>query len=70
MKKSKHPGLRAKSYKTVGGRVLTYYVYDMRGTGKKDVRLGSDHATAIEQWHKLHNHIPLTLGRVQEAIDQ
>lgn len=70
MKKSKHPGLRAKSYKTVGGRVLVYYVYDMRGTGKKDIRLGSDYASAIEQWHKLHNHIPLTIGRVQEAIDQ
>ena len=70
MKKTKHPGLRAKSYKTKAGRVLTYYVYDMRGTGKKDVRLGTDYATALEQWHKLHNHIPLTIGRVQQAIDQ
>ena len=70
MKKSKHPGLRAKSYKTVGGRVLTYYVYDMRGTGKKDIRLGSDHAIAIEQWHKLHHDIPLSIGRVAEACDK
>ena len=70
MKKSKHPGLRAKSYKTKAGRVLTYYVYDMRGTGKKDVRLGSDYASAIEQWHKLHNHIPLTIGRIAEACDK
>ena len=70
MKKSKHPGLRAKSYRTVGGRVLTYYVYDMRGTGKKDVRLGTDYASAIEQWHKLHNDIPLTIGRLAEACDK
>ena len=70
MKKTKHPGLRAKSYKTKAGRVLTYYVYDMRASGKKDVRLGTDYATALEQWHKLHNHIPLTIGRVQQAIDQ
>lgn len=48
----------------------TYYLYDMRGTGKPDVRLGTDYASALEQWHKLHNHLPLTLGRVQEAVDQ
>ena len=70
MKKSKHPGLRAKSYRTVGGRVLTYYVYDMRSTGKKDVRLGSDYASALEQWHKLHNDIPLSIGRLAEACDK
>lgn len=70
MKPSKFPRLRAKSYKTKGGRVLTYYVYDMRGTGEKDVRLGVDYAYALEQWHKLHNHIPMTIGRVQEAIDR
>jgi hypothetical protein len=70
VKKTKHPRLRAKSYKTKAGRVLTYYVYDMRGTWKKDVRLGTDYAMALEQWHKLHNDIPLTIGRVQQAIDQ
>lgn len=70
MKPGKHPRLRAKSYKTVGGRVLTYYVYDMRGTGQKDVRLGTDYASALEQWHRLHNHIPMTIGRVLEAIER
>lgn len=70
MKKSKHPRLRAKVYKGAGGQVWTYWLYDMRGTGKPDVRLGKDYAYALEQWHKLHNHIPLTIGRVQEAIDQ
>lgn len=70
MKKSKYPRLRSKVYKGAGGQVWTYYVYDMRGTGKPDVRLGRDYATALEQWHKLHNHLPLTIGRVQEAIER
>lgn len=70
MKKSKYPRLRSKTYKGAGGQVWTYYVYDMRGTGKPDVRLGTDYAAALEQWHKLHNHLPLTLGRLQQAIDQ
>ena len=70
MKKSKYPRLRSKVYKGAGGQVWTYYLYDMRGTGKPDVRLGTDYASAIEQWHKLHNHLPLTIGRVQEAADK
>jgi hypothetical protein len=70
VKKTKYPRLRAKSYKTVGGRVLTYYVYDMRGTGEKDVRLGADYGQALEKWHQLSQHIPLSVGRVQEAVDK
>jgi integrase len=67
MKKTKYPRLRSKTFKGAGGQVWTYYLYDMRGTGEKDVRLGTDYAQALEQWHKLHNKIPLTIGRVQEA---
>jgi hypothetical protein len=70
MKKSKYPRLRSKTYKGAGGQVWTYYVYDMRGTGKPDVRLGTDYASALEGWHKLHNHLPMTIGRIQEAIDK
>lgn len=70
MKKSKYPRLRSKVYKGSGGQLWTYYLYDMRGTGEKDVRLGTDYAHALEQWHKLHNHIPLTVGRIQQAIDK
>lgn len=70
MKKSKYPRLRSKTYKGAGGQVWTYYVYDMRGTGKPDVRLGTDHAAAVEQWRKLHLDQPLTVGRIQEAIDR
>lgn len=70
MKKSKYPRLRTKVHRGANGQVWTYYRYDMRGTGKPDVNLGTDYATALEKWHKLHNHIPLTIGRVQEAIDR
>ena len=42
----------------------------MRGTGKPDINLGTDYAAAIQQWEKLHNHLPLTVGRVQEAADR
>lgn len=70
VKKSKYPRLRSKTYKGAGGQVWTYYVYDMRGTGKPDVRLGTDHAIAVEHWKKLHLDQPLTVGRVQEAIDR
>lgn len=70
MKRGKYPGLRSKTYKGAGGQVWTYYVYDMRGTGKPDVRLGTDYTQALQMWHKLHNDMPLTVGRVQEAIER
>jgi hypothetical protein len=70
MKKSKYPRLRTKVYRGVGGQCWSYYVYDMRGTGNPDVRLGTDYAKAIEQWRKLYEHMPLTLGRLQEAFDR
>lgn len=70
MKKSKYPRLRSKVYRGAGGQVWTYYVYDMRPEGKPDIRLGKDYAHALDAWHKLHNHIPLTIGRIQQAIDQ
>lgn len=70
MKKSKYPRLRAKTYRGSSGQVWTYYVYDMRGTGKPDVRLGRDWPLAIAQWDKLHNHQPRAMGTVQEAVDR
>lgn len=70
MKKSKYPKLRTYVKKGANGQVWVSYAYDMRGTDKPDVALGKDYAKALEQWHRLHNHIPLTLGRIQQAIDQ
>lgn len=65
---TKYPRLRTKVYKGKGGQAYVYYVYDMRPDGKPDVRLGKDYAKAIEQWEQLHNKIPLTIGRLEEAF--
>lgn len=65
---TKYPRLRTKVYKGRGGQAYVYYVYDMRPDGKPDIRLGKDHTQAIEQWEQLHNKIPLTIGRLEEAF--
>ena len=67
-KVTKYPRLRTKVYKGKGGQAYVYYVYDMRPDGKPDVRLGKDYATAIEQWEQLHNKLPVTVGRLEEAF--
>ena len=41
------PRFREKSYKKKSGKVHTYYVYDMRGRGAKDIRLGTDKEIAL-----------------------
>ena len=69
-KKSKYPGLRTHTRKGKGGQVWTYWTYDRRADGLPELPLGSDYKAAIEQWHKLHDHLPMTRGTVQEAIDQ
>lgn len=69
-KVTKHPRLRAKTYKGAAGQRYTYYVYDMRPEGKPDIRLGKDFAHAVERWDELHNKRPRTVGRLQEAFDR
>lgn len=64
----KHPRLRTKVYKTKDGKAHVYYVYDMRKEGKPDIRLGKDHAKALQQWEELHNKRPLSTGRLEEAF--
>ena len=70
MKKSKYPRLRTRTYKGANGQVWVYYFLDMRGTGKPDIRLGTDHALAVKQWTEITQHMPQTIGRVQQAIDK
>ena len=67
-RQSKYPRLRTKVYKGRCGQRYVYYVYDMRPEGKPDVRLGKDYARALEMWERLHSHIPLTIGRLEEAF--
>ena len=70
MKKSKYPRLRTKVYRGKNGQSYSYYTYDNRGNGVPDVRLGTDYKTALAMWDNLHNRVPLTLGRIQQAIDK
>lgn len=70
MKASKYPRFRSLTRRGRSGQVWVYYRYDMRGTGKSDINLGTDYTTALKHWHRLHNHLPLVRGRIQEAIDR
>jgi integrase len=67
---SQHPRLRSHTRKRKSGRVVTYYVYDMRGTGKPDVALGADYTAALKRWDELHNRAPRIAGTLQEAFDR
>lgn len=67
-KLTNYPRLRTKVYKGKGGQAYVYYVYDMRPDGKPDVRLGKDYDQAVRIWDQLHNQVPLTIGRLEEAF--
>ena len=66
---NKYPRLRSHTQKGKNGQVWVWYSYDQRPNGP-EISLGSDYAKALEQWELLHNKKPLTIGRVQEAIDR
>lgn len=65
-----HPGLRHHNRKRKSGRVVTYYFYDMRGTGQPDVSLGTDFDKAIEKWDEIHNRKPRIAGTLEEAFSR
>ena len=44
------PRFRAKSYKMSNGEVHTYFLWDGRGRGRPDVRLGKDREEALRLW--------------------
>lgn len=70
MKKTKYPNLRTHVRRGKSGQVWTYWAYDRRAEGLPELPLGSDYAKAIQQWRHLHEHVPLTIGRLQQAIDK
>lgn len=70
MKKSKYPRLRTHIRKGASGQVWTWWTYDMRPDGGTEISLGNNYAAALDQWHKLHEHVPMSRGRIQEAIDK
>jgi len=67
---NKHPRLRHHSRRRKSGRVVTYYFYDMRGTGEPDVPLGTDYDEAIKRWDEIHNRKPRIAGTLEEAFSQ
>lgn len=67
-KKSKHPKLRVSVKRGKAGQVWTSYWYDMRGTGKPDVALGTDYAVALQRWAEIHFEAPRIAGTLEEAF--
>lgn len=66
---NKYPRLRTHTRKGKGGQVWTWWTYDQRPHGP-EISLGRDYAKALEQWDLLHNKKPLTIGKVQEAMNR
>lgn len=69
-KATKYPRLKTMIRRGRSGQVWVYYAYDMRPDGKPDIGLGKDHARALEQWEQLHNKMPITIGRLEEAFQR
>jgi hypothetical protein len=69
-KTSKHPRFRVNIRRGKGGQVWTSYSFDMRGTGRPDVSLGSDYAAALVEWAKLRDNIPRVRGTIEEAFER
>lgn len=67
-KTSKHPKLRVYVKRGKAGQVWTSYAYDMRGTGKPDIKLGTDHTEALRRWAEIHFDAPRISGTLEEAF--
>jgi GrpB-like predicted nucleotidyltransferase (UPF0157 family) len=65
---NKYPRLRTHIRRGANGQVWTSYYYDNRP--EKDIPLGTDYAEAVAKWDQIRNKTPLTLGRIQQAIDK
>jgi integrase len=67
-KKSKHPKLRVSVKRGKAGQVWRSWWYDMRGTGKPDIPLGTDHAAALVKWAEIAVDGPRIAGTLEEAF--
>lgn len=65
---NKHPRLRAHVRRRKTGKIVTHYVYDMRGTGESDIPLGTDYEEAVKKWDEVHNKKPRIVGTLEEAF--
>lgn len=67
-KKTKFPKLRIAVRRGKSGQAWISYYYDMRGTGEKDIPLGSDEAAAKAAWARIHSGESADRGLIREAI--
>jgi integrase len=69
-KRSKLPGFRTHVRKGREGQRWVSYWLDMRGTGKPDIALGTDHAQALAEYHRLKTDRPRIAGTIEEAFQR
>lgn len=67
-KATKFPKFRTYVKRGRGGQVWTSFAYDMRGTGKPDIPLGSDYDEAMKRWAEIHHEAPRIAGTLEEAF--
>lgn len=67
-KKTKHPKLRTHIRRGRNGQAWVSYWYDMRGTGKPDIALGTEYEAALVQWRLIHENAPRIRGTIEEAF--
>lgn len=67
---SKHPRLRVHVKRGKAGQVWTSYWFDMRGTGKADVPLGTDREAALVRWAELSGGASSIAGTLEEAFQR
>jgi integrase len=67
-KKTKYPRLRTHVKKGRNGQVWTSWWFDMRGTGERDIPLGTDYAKALEKWGDLYHKRKRIAGTLEEAF--
>jgi integrase len=67
-KPSKYPKLRVSIKRGKAGQVWTSWWYDMRGTGKPDIKLGNDRDAALRRWAEIHLDAPRIAGTLEEAF--
>lgn len=66
---NQYPRLRSHIRRRKNGKVVTYYIYDMRGTGEKDIPLGTNYDDALKKWDEAHNRKPRIVGTMEQAFE-
>jgi integrase len=67
-KRTKHPRLRVHVSIGKAGQVWKSWFYDMRGTGERDIALGSDYDAALRQWADIRAGKGRARGTIEEAF--